>query len=56
MVSAEANEPLDEPSIYGKLVMGPRKLLTSDGQASDAESSAPLRGVLDNQLSLRGWS
>jgi hypothetical protein len=44
-VCAEAHEPLDESSICGKLVLGPRKRLTSDGQASDAESLPPLRGA-----------
>ena len=42
---AEADEPLDGRPICEKLVLGPRKRLTSDGQASDAESNAPLRGA-----------
>ncbi len=49
MVSAEAaadaDVPLDWPQSCGKLDVGPRKLRTSAGQASDAEllTSAPRR-------------
>ena len=45
MVSAEADVPLDWPQSSGKLDVGPRKLRTSDGQASEAEifTSAPRR-------------
>ena len=50
----EADEPLDGHQTCDKLVLGPRKLRTSDGQASDAESLAPLRGASSNQLSLHG--
>jgi hypothetical protein len=43
--AAEADVPLDWPVWCGKLDVGPRKLRTSNGQASDAESycSAPRR-------------
>lgn len=43
--AAEADAPLDWPVWCGKLGVGPRKLRTSNGQASDAEScySAPRR-------------
>jgi hypothetical protein len=37
-VSGEADEPLDGRQDCGSLDVGPRKRLTSDGQASDAES------------------
>ena len=45
MVSAEADVPLDWHQSCGKLDVGPRKLRTSDGQASEAEilTSAPRR-------------
>ena len=36
--SPEADVPLDWPQSCGMLDVGPRKLRTSDGQASDAES------------------
>ena len=44
-VSAEAGEPLDKHRSWDTLVLGPRKLRTSDGQAWEAESysSAPRR-------------
>ena len=52
MVSAEADAdaPLDWPQSCGKLDVGPRKLRTIDGQASDAEilGSAPGRVFLDH--------
>src|SRR5271157_1434413 len=47
-VADEADEPLDGSQICGKLVLGPRKLRTSDVQASDAESLSPLRGAFSD--------
>ena len=45
MALVQADVPLDWPQTCGKLDVGPRKLRTSDGQASDAEilTSAPRR-------------
>ena len=38
----------------GTLVLRPRKLRTSDGEASDAKSLPPLRGAFSDHLSPRG--
>jgi hypothetical protein len=51
--AAEADEPLDRPESCGKLDVVPRKLRTSDGQASDAEFYPPLRGAFISTIGLR---